>query len=554
MIGSIQFLAYQPAFIMNRRDFLKRTALGMAQVTVACFTSRASTPSLAAATPFRIKSFQWEEATIGQLQAAMTCRKETAVSLLKSYLRRIKEVDRSGPAINSIIELNPDALVIARELDEERRTRGARSLLHGIPVLIKDNIGTHDRMMTTAGSLALLGSIPPRDSSVAQKLREAGTIILGKTNLSEWANWRSTRPTSGWSGRGGLTKNPYALDRNPSGSSSGTGAAVAANLCAVGIGTETDGSITAPCSYNGLVGMKPTVGLVSRAGIIPLAHSQDTAGPMTRNVTDTAILLGAITGIDHRDSVTEESAGKYHSDYTRFLDPNGLRGMRIGVVRQFFDIQPGAKAIAESALEVLKTCGAILVDPANIPTKGKFDDSEDLVLQYEFKADLNAYLAGLGPNAPVKTLQEIIEFNERNRDREMPYFGQEIFLKAQAKGPLTDQAYVEALEKNHRLARGEGIDAIMNEHKLDAIVSPTTGPAQTTDLVYGDRDTGGCTTPPAVAGYPHITVPAGQVFGLPVGLSFFGRAFSEPILLRGAFAFEQATKARKPPRFLTTLV
>jgi len=535
---------------MNRRDFLLTTALGMAQMTVGYSGSKVSATSPSSATPFGIKSFQWEEATIAQLQAAMKSGKETAVSLVHHYRRRIDAVDRSGPAINSIIELNPDAPAIARELDKERKLKGPRSPLHGIPLLIKDNIGTHDRMMTTAGSLALLGSIPPRDSFVAQRLREAGAVILGKTNLSEWANFRSTRSTSGWSGRGGLTKNPYALDRNPSGSSSGTGAAVAANLCAVGLGTETDGSITSPCSYNGLVGLKPTIGLVSRAGIIPIAHTQDTAGPMTRTVTDAAILLGALTGSDPRDQATEPSTGNSHSDYTQFLDPNGLRGLRLGVARQFFELQPGAKAIAEAALDVLKGCGAILVDPANIPTNGKFGDSEDVVLQYEFKTDLNAFLAGLGLSAPVKTLQDIIEFNERNRDKEMPFFGQEILLKAQSKGPLTDKEYVEALAKNHRLSRDEGIDAVMNEHKLDALVAPTTGPAHKTDLVYGDRDTGGCTTPAAVAGYPHFTVPAGDVFGLPVGLSFIGRAFSEPVLFKCAFAFEQTTKARKVPRFL----
>ncbi len=553
--GSLQLgLVQQPPAKMNRREFLQATALGVARMTVVYSAFKAFTPSLAEATPFRPKSFEWEEPTVAHLQAAMKSGQETAVSLVKKYLRRIEEVDHRGPAINSIIELNPDALAMARELDRERRAKGPRSPLHGIPVLIKDNVGTCDRMMTTAGSLALLGSIPPRDAFVAQRLREAGALILGKTNLSEWANFRSTRSTSGWSGRGGLTRNPYALDRNPSGSSSGTGAAVAANLCAVGLGTETDGSITSPSSYNGLVGMKPTIGLVSRAGIIPIAHSQDTAGPMTRTVTDTAILLGALTGNDPRDGATESSSGKGYSDYTPFLNPNGLRGVRLGVARQFFDLQPGARKIAEAALEVLKSCGAILVDPANVQTNGKFSDSEDLVLQYEFKADLNAYLAGLGPSAPVRTLQDIIEFNEHHRNKEMPLFGQEIFLKAQAKGPLTDKAYVEALERNHRLSRDEGIDAVMNEHRLDAIVSPTTGPAQTTDLVYGDRDTGGCTTPAAVAGYPHITVPAGEVFGLPVGLSFFGRAFSEPTLFKCAFAFEHATKARKAPRFLPTLI
>lgn len=514
---------------------------------------QAATTSNTSSAAFRIKPFEWEEASVAQLQAAMKSRKETAASLVKTYLRRIEEVDRSGPAINSIIELNPDALGIAHELDKERRMIGPRGPLHGIPVLIKDNIGTHDRMMTTAGSLALLGSIPPRDSFVAHKLRKAGAIILGKTNLSEWANFRSSRSTSGWSGRGGLTKNPYALDRNTSGSSSGTGAAVSANLCAIGIGTETDGSIIMPSSFNGLVGLKPTMGLVSRTGIIPIAHSQDTAGPMTRTVTDAAILLGALTGIDPEDAVTEESAGKCHADYTQFLDPNGLRGMRIGVARQYFDIHPGATSVAEAMLEVLKQCGAILVDPANIPTNGKFGNSEQLVLLYEFKTDLNAHLAGLGPGAPVKSLQDIIEFNERNRDREMPFFAQEIFLNAQEKGPLTDKAYTDALKRNHRLSREGGIDKVMNEKSLDVIVAPTTGPAHKTDLLYGDRDTGGCTSPSAVAGYPHITVPAGDVSGLPVGLSFFGRAFSEPTLFKCAFAFEQATKARKTPRFLPTL-
>jgi amidase len=516
---------------------------------VACSPARAATQTRSSPAPFRIPAFEWEEATVAQLQAAMESGAETALSLVKKYLRRIEEVDRNGPALHSIIELNPDAPGLARDLDKERKAKGPRGPLHGIPVLIKDNIDTRDRMMTTAGSLALLGSIPPRDAFVARRLREAGAIILGKTNLSEWANFRSTRSTSGWSGRGGLTRNPYALDRNPSGSSSGTGAAVAASLASVGIGTETDGSITSPSSCNGLVGIKPTLGLVSRAGIIPIAHSQDTAGPMTRTVTDAAILLGALAGLDSRDLATEQSAGKVFSDYTRFLDATGLRGARIGVARQFFEVQPGAKQLAEAMLEVLKSCGAVLVDPADIPTHGRFSEAIDLVLHYEFKADLNSYLARLGPGAPVKTLQDIIEFNERNRDKEMPFFGQEEFLKAQEKGPLTDQAYLEALRKHHRLSRDEGLDAVMNEHQLDAMVSPTTGPAAKTDLVYGDRDLGGCTTPAAVAGYPHITVPAGDVFGLPVGLSFFGRAFSEPKLLKLAFAFEQATKARNPPRF-----
>ncbi len=534
---------------MNRRDFLQTTTLGITSLMFGA-------PALADAArpvPFHVKPFEWEQATVSQLQAAMRTRQESAESLVKKYLRRIEEVDRSGPAINAVIELNPDALAIARRLDQERKTTGARGPLHGIPILLKDNIDTHDRMMTTAGSLALLGSIPSQDSFVAQKLREAGAVILGKTNLSEWANFRSTHSTSGWSGRGGQTKNPYVLDRNPSGSSSGTGAAIAANLCALGIGTETDGSIVCPSSCNGLVGLKPTVGLISRAGIIPISHSQDTAGVMTRTVTDAAILLGVLAGQDPRDAATSKIPRDTPSDYVRYLDASSLRGVRIGVARQFFDLLPDARKVAESALSVLKSCGAELIDPADKPAAQGLGDAEGLVLHYEFKADLNNYLAALGPTAPVKTLQDIIEFNERNQGREMPFFGQEIFLKSQQKGPLTEKAYLEALELCRRVSREEGIDAVMNQHRLDAIVAPTAGPAHATDLVYGDRDIGGCTTPAAVAGYPHITVPAGDVLGLPVGLSFFGRAFSEPTLLKLAFAFEQATKARKPPRFQPTL-
>lgn len=545
---------------MNRRQFLQTAALGAAGAAAAPVMAAAtqttgtlSHPGTALPGP-RVKAFEWDEATLAGLGQAMRSGRETAVSLVKKYLHRIEAVDRSGPKLNAVIELNPDALAIARELDRERREKGPRGPLHGAPVLIKDNIDTHDRMMTTAGSLALLGSIAPRDSFVAQKLREAGAVILGKTNLSEWANFRSTHSTSGWSGRGGLTRNPFSLDRNPSGSSSDTGAAVSANLCAVGIGTETDGSITSPSSYGGLVGLKPTVGLISRTGIIPISQSQDTAGPMTRTVTDAAVLLGALTGVDPRDPATAAGAGKFHSDYTVFLDPKGLRGARIGVARQFFRLQSGARKVAEAALGVLKECGAILVDPANIPTEGQFGESEDLVLHYEFKAGINEYLAGLGPGAPAKTLKDLIQFNTQNRDREMPFFGQEIFLEAAAKGPLTDQTYLDAVERNRRLARDEGIDAVMDEHQLDALIAPTTGPAQRTDLVYGDRDTGGCTSPAAVAGYPHITVPAGDVFGLPVGLSFFGRAFSEPTLLKLAFAFEYATKARRTPRFYAAIL
>jgi amidase len=425
--------------------------------------------------------------------------------------------------------------------------------LHGIPVLIKDNIDTHDRMHTTAGSLALAGSIATQDSFVAQRLRQAGAVILGKTNLSEWANFRSSRSTSGWSGRGGLTRNPFALDRNPSGSSSGSGAAVAANLCAAAIGTETDGSIMSPSSVNGIVGIKPTVGLISRAGIIPISRTQDTAGPMTRTVTDAAILLGAMAAVDSRDPATASSEGKLYRDYTQFLDANGLRGARIGVARKFFRMHPDAMKLIEGALEEMKRSGAILVDPADLPSHGKFGDAEFEIMLYEFKAGLNAYLAGLDSNAPIRSLKDLIEFNEHNRDREMPFFGQETLWKAEEKGPLTDKPYLEALEKCRRLSRDEGIDAIMNQHDLDALVAPTTGPAHLTDLVHGDRGIGGSSSAAAVAGYPSITVPAGFVSGLPFGLSFFGRSYSEPKLLKLAFAFEQSTKLRRPPRFLSTV-
>ncbi len=510
-------------------------------------------PGESASSPERVKPFELDEVTIATLQEKMKSGQLTARSIAEKYLARIDAIDKRGPAINSIIELNPDALAIAGELDRERKAKGPRGPMHGIPVLIKDNIGTHDRMTTTAGSLALQGSAPLQDSFVARRLREAGAVILGKTNLSEWANIRSNHSTSGWSGRGGLTRNPYALDRNPCGSSSGSGAAASANLVAVAIGTETDGSIVCPSSVNGLVGIKPTLGLVSRTGIIPIAHSQDTSGPMTRSVSDAAILLGALAGLDLEDNATAESRGKAQSDYTPYLDPAGLKGARIGVARKLFGANDAVNQLMEKALDALKHEGAVIVDPADIETAEKFGDSEFDVLLYELKTDLNAYLATLGPGAPVHTLKEIIEFNEKNREREMPYFGQDVFIKAEAKGPLTDKAYLDALEKNHRLSRTEGIDAVMEEFHLNAIVAPAGGPAWTTDLVNGDHDTGGSSSPAAVAGYPNICVPAGFVFGLPIGISFFGRAYSEPVLIKLAYAFEQATKLRKAPQFLPTL-
>lgn len=496
--------------------------------------------------------FELDEITIAALQDGMKSGQYTARSLTEKYLARIDAIDQNGPAIRSVIETNPDALAIADELDKERKAKGARGPLHGIPVLIKDNIDTADRMMTTAGSLALVGSKPPKDSHVVKKLRESGAVILGKTNPSEWANIRSNHSTSGWSGRGGLTKNPYALDRNPCGSSSGTGAGISANLGAVGVGTETDGSIVCPSSANGLVGIKPTVGLISRSGIIPISHTQDSAGPMCRTVRDAAILLGAMVGVDPDDAATSASGRKAFDDYTSYLQPN-RPGARIGVVRKYFGFNDDVDALMELALDVLKKNGAVIVDPADIATIGRTGMNENNVLLYELKADLNAYLARLGPNAPVKTLEDVIEFNDQNKIKEMPYFGQDMFLKAQAKGDLTTKEYVDALADNLRLARQEGIDATMDKFKLDALVAPTGGPAWITDLINGDNASGQTSTAAAVACYPSVSVPAGYVHGLPVGISFFGRAWTEPTLISIAYGFEQATKVRKAPKFLATV-
>jgi amidase len=508
--------------------------------------------------PTSVKPFVFDEATIADLQRRMTSGEISARALTEAYLGRIGEIDENcalkGCArkitvgLNSVIETNPDALAIAERLDQERKAKGPRGPMHGIPILIKDNIDTADRMQTTAGSLALLGSKPAEDSGVAKRLRQAGAVILGKTNLSEWANIRSSHSTSGWSGRGGLTANPYALDRNPCGSSSGSGAAVSANLCMVAVGTETDGSIVCPSSVNGIVGIKPTLGLISRAGIIPIAHSQDTAGPMARTVRDAAILLGALAAADPRDPATAEADSKKKNDYTQFLDAEGLRGARIGVARKYFGFSDAVDAMMNRLLDEMKSAGAVIVDPADLESHGKFDDTELTVLLYELKSDLNQYLRSR-PDAGVHTLADVIAFNEQHKDTEMPYFGQDLFLKAQTKGPLTEKEYADALAANHRLSREQGMDGVMDKFHLHALVAPTGSPAWTTDLVNGDHTVGGSSNAAAVAGYPNINVPAGFVFGLPVGISFFGRAWSEPVLLRIAYGFEQRVNARRPPQF-----
>lgn len=549
--------------LMGRRTFVASGLAGVAWAAAAAAVPRVGLAISSRQPGLRVRwtqdlyahePFALEERTIADLQAAMESGHVTAHALVEQYFARVDVLDGRGPTLRSVLERNPDALSIADGLDAERRAGRVRGPLHGIPVLLKDNIATADRMQSAAGSLALVGATAPRDAFIAKQLRTAGAVVLGKTNLSEWANFRSTHASSGWSGRGGQTLNPYALDRTPSGSSSGSAVAVAANLCAVAVGSETDGSIVSPSAACSLVGIKPTVGLLSRAGIVPISHTQDTPGPIARTVRDAAILLGAMVGVDDRDPATASSRGRAQADYTVGLDPAGLRGTRIGVARtRFFGYSDVTDRVVGDALDVMKREGAVLVDPADIATAGQFDNAELTVLLYDFKEDLNRYLADLGSGSPIHTMADAIAFNSAHRDTEMLYFGQELMLQAEAKGPLTEKAYRKALDQCRNLSREEGIDRTMDRHRLDAIVAPTQGPPWLIDLINGDpTGVASSTTPAAVAGYPSITVPAGYAFGLPIGLSFIGRAYAEPTLIRLAYAFEQATRVRRPPTFAAT--
>jgi amidase len=538
---------------ISRRSFLKASGTAGAAGALASAGTVAGAAGAMAATDHDVPSFPFEEATIAELQAAMASGRLSSGRLTHAYLRRIRQIDLSGIQLNSVIEVNPDALDIARELDAERRQGKVRGPLHGIPILVKDNFATRDRMETTAGSLALLGAEVPRDAFVIRRLRRAGAVILGKANLSEWANFRSTQSSSGWSGRAGQCLSPYVLDHNPCGSSSGSGTATAANLAAVSLGTETDGSIVCPSSHNALVGIKPTLGLTSRSGVVPLAHSQDVTGPMARTVTDAAIVLGAMTGVDPRDPATADSKGHSYRDYRRFLDPNGLRGARIGVWREgVFGASPEADVIGEAAIADLRRLGATVVDPTDIPGVNDIGGPEFTVLLCEFKDDIAAYLSELR-DTDMRTLADLIAFNEANAERELRWFGQEIFLQAEATGGTADPAYAEALATSKRLAQ-EGIDQTLDRFDLDAIFSLTASPPWTTDLVNGDHFLLGSSTPAAVAGYPNITVPAGFSFGeLPVGVNFIGRRWAEPTLLKLAYGYEQGTHHRHAPRFVPTL-
>jgi len=530
---------------MNRRKFVNATlasALVLQEI-----------PADAQSSGIQPGAFELEEKTIDEFASAMNRGEYTARRLTELYLARIEATNRQGPALHAVIETDPDALAVADGLDRERKQKGARGPLHGIPVLIKDNVGTADHTHTSAGSLALEDWTPPVDAFLIQRLRAAGAVILGKANMSEWAFWRSSRGVSGWSGRGGQARNPFALDRNPSGSSGGSGVAVSGNLCAVAVGSDTGGSITYPSSANGVVGIRPTLGLISRTGVIPVSETQDTAGPMARTVRDAAILLGGMTGVDPKDQATQPSAGKSFTDYTQFLTAGGLRGARIVVAREYFGIHEGMDRVIERCLDLLKKEGAVLMDQPD--RLGSADYAADMleVFSYDFKPNINDYLGQLPARFPVRSLADLIAFNEKHKDREMPYFGQDRLEQAQEKGPRTEKKYREARANCLRLGKTEGIDAVLSKHKASAIVAPSLTPASLTDWVMGDGFSSACTIPACVSGYPHITVPAGFFRGLPIGLSFFGAAWSEPVLLRFAYGFKSAGKARRKPAFAPTV-
>lgn len=538
---------------MNRREFLSSALLAGAAATTGASGATPQPPNNPnnSNPESPMPPFELEDVSLADLGAGMASGKYTSRGLVEAYVRRIEALDRQGPTLRAVLEVNPDALKIADELDAERKSKGPRGPLHGVPILLKDNIDTADRMTTTAGSLALEGTIAPRDAFLARKLRDAGAVLLGKANLSEWANFRGSHSSSGWSARGSQARNPYALNRTPSGSSSGSAIAAAASLCAAAVGTETDGSIVSPASACACVGLKPTVGLVSRSGVIPISRSQDTAGPIARTVADAALLLGAMTGVDPDDQATHASEGKSTRDYSAFLDKDGLKGARIGVVAPRRSMHSSAKEAFAKALETMQAAGATIIKPVALPGLRDLGDAEEQVLLYEFKAGINAYLAGRGEASPaVHSLADLIAFNDSHADRELPYFGQELFLESQKKGDLDSKEYRDALARCRRCTREQGIDAATDKDRLDALVMITAGPPGPIDLVYGDADTGGTSTLAAVAGYPTLTVPLGAFHGLPFGLSFVARAFAEPTLIRLAFAFEQATNVRRPPRFL----
>ncbi|MDH5609938.1 MAG: amidase [Cyclobacteriaceae bacterium] len=540
---------------MKRRNFLRNSTLGTLAVPALATSCMAPSGSNAGTAEESIgyNEFELLEATIASLQQKMENGDLSARKITEMYLARIEAIDQAGPRLNSVIERNPDALSIADQLDKERAEGKVRGPMHGIPVMIKDNIDTGDQMMTTAGALALEGNKAANDAFIIAKLRESGAVLLGKTNLSEWANFRSTRSSSGWSSRGGQTRNPFVIDRNPCGSSSGSGSAVSANLCAVTIGTETNGSIVCPSSTNGVVGIKPTVGLLSRSGIIPISFSQDTAGPMARTVADAAILLGVLTGVDEKDSKTTASTGNALVDYTPFLDKGALSGARIGVWRSPFGFHEKVDEQLEQSLEVLRAQGAELIDIEEvIPGIKELYGPSRLVLEYEFKDGLNKYLAGANATSGVKSLSDVIAFNKANEKEAMPFFRMEILESSEKRGGLDETEYLEAVTMLQKRSR-EGITLTMETHRLDAIVGPTGGPAWQIDVVNGDHFGGGSSSPAAWSGFPNITVPAGFVHGLPIGMSFFGLPWSEGRLISLAYAFEQARPVRQAPGFLPTV-